>query len=181
MGQHIASTSVWRPHIKREATLPVPSLQASMGEAVAARTTISARRWRPILPRPAGTVPAQAGTSKSFEGNTLDRSTFTLRRSDRRKTPANRINPKAVKASAKGKSHAKTATPAPRTGRKETLYLGAKHKCDPCRKGFGRKYERARHMKWGAAHRVGSIACDQCNKTFSRPDSLRNHQRATHD
>ncbi|ETW79467.1 hypothetical protein HETIRDRAFT_321839 [Heterobasidion irregulare TC 32-1] len=169
-----------RTGARRGATLPVPSSQASTGEAVAARTTTSARRWRAILPRPAGTVPAQAGTRKSFEGNTLDRSTVTLRRSDRRKTPANRINPKAVKAAAKGKSRAKAATPVPRTGRKETPYLGAKHKCDPCRKGFGRKYERARHMKWGIAHREGSIECDQCDKTFSRPDSLRNHQRSIH-
>ncbi|ETW79483.1 hypothetical protein HETIRDRAFT_322937 [Heterobasidion irregulare TC 32-1] len=178
MGQHIASSGVRQHHLKREATFPVPSSQASMGGEVAARTTISARRWRPILPRPAGTVPTQAG---SFEGNTLDHATMTPRKSLRRKTPANRISPKAVKALGKGKSRARTATPVPRTGRKETPYLGAKHRCDTCRKAFGRKYERARHMKWGAAHRVGSIACDQYNKTFSRPDSLRNHQRAAHD
>ncbi|ETW79430.1 hypothetical protein HETIRDRAFT_452629 [Heterobasidion irregulare TC 32-1] len=178
MGQHIASSRARQHHLKRESTLPMPSSQASMGREVTARTTFSTRRWRPILPRTAGTAPAQAG---SFEGNTLDHATLTPRKSLRRKTPANRISPKAVKALGKGKSRARTATPVPRTGRKETPYLGAKHRCDPCRKGFGRKYERARHMKWGAAHRVGSIACDQCNKTFSRPDSLRNHQRAAHD
>ena len=70
--------------------------------------------------------------------------------------------------------------PARKTGGKGTPYLTAKHKCVECTTGFRRKSELTRHMLWADAHREGSLGCDQCNKTFSRPDSLRNHKRNIH-
>ena len=158
------------------ANLPVagPSApQAGMGGDVVARLANSRRRLRPIPHRP-------AGTSEGFEDDTLNHTTITLRKSVHRKAPANKNILKTVKATAKGKSRTKAAAPAPKTGGKKTLYLTAKHKCIDCTTGFKRKAELTRHMQWADAHREGSLECDQCDKTFSRPDSLRNHQRTIH-
>ncbi|ETW79461.1 hypothetical protein HETIRDRAFT_322777 [Heterobasidion irregulare TC 32-1] len=148
--------------------------QAGTSGDVVARLATSKRRLRLIPHQP-------AGTSEGFEGDTLNHTKLTLRKSVHRKAPANKNIPKAVKAMAKGKSRTKAPAPAPRTGGKKTPYLTAKHKCIDCTTGFKRKAELTRHMQWGKAHIERSLRCDQCDKKFSRPDSLRNHKRNVHD